>query len=99
MATIPITTNAANSTSFVTRLSCGNGNTYKIKAESFTDEALDEVIRRLKASNIEYKSISCLHCGAPITMRIGDHIAKCQYCHSVYAIDVELIRDIGGKND
>ena len=28
-------------------------------------------------------------------MKIDDHIVKCPYCHSVYAVDLDLIRDVG----
>lgn len=92
--TTPLTTS-----SYINRISDSTGKTYNIQATSLTDAVFDEIVDRLKSRDIKYKSISCIHCGAPITMQMGDHIAKCQYCHSVYAIDMELIRDIGDEYD
>lgn len=56
----------------------------------------DEIVKRIekKFSAPKMKSVSCLHCGAPLEMKVDDHIVNCAYCHSVYAIDMEMIRDL-----
>ena len=57
------------------------------------DTLVEQMEKMLKAPP-KMKSISCLHCGAPLEMKVDDHIVNCAYCHSVYAIDMEMIRDL-----
>ena len=56
------------------------------------NEIIKQIEKEFKAPKM--KSISCLHCGAPLEMKVDDHIVNCTYCHSVYAIDMEMIRDL-----
>lgn len=77
-------------------------NTIKVSGKSYSitdtvarlqiDEIIKKIEKMLKAPKM--KSISCMHCGAPLEMKFDDHIVKCSYCHSAYAIDTDMIRDI-----
>ena len=72
-----------------------SGKKYQIEdavARLQIDEIIEKIEKMLKAPKM--KSISCMHCGAPLEMKFDDHIVKCSYCHSAYAIDTDMIRDI-----
>lgn len=72
-----------------------SGKTYSIADKEVrlkVDALVEQMEKMFKAPKM--KSISCLHCGAPLEMKVDDHIVNCAYCHSVYAIDMEMIRDI-----
>lgn len=38
-----------------------------------------------------YYKMECQSCGAPIEQKINDHILKCPYCHSVYAVGTKMV--------
>lgn len=72
-----------------------SGKSYSIadqEARLKIDALVEQMEKMFKAPKM--KSISCLHCGAPLEMKVDDHIVNCAYCHSVYAIDMEMIRDL-----
>ena len=56
----------------------------------------EDAVRRLIEEFLQeheptvYK-MTCQGCGAPIDQRIDDHILKCPYCKSVYAIGTKMI--------
>lgn len=77
------------------------GNDYQITDTTARAEIGDiaKIVKKLQSmlEQPKMKSISCVHCGAPLEMKFDDHIVKCDYCHSVYAIDTDMIRDVRGE--
>lgn len=91
-----------SSSGIITSTTINPINTISISGKSYSladtvarlqiDEIVERIEKMLKAPKM--KSISCMHCGAPLEMKFDDHIVKCSYCHSAYAIDTDMIRDI-----
>lgn len=75
-----------------------SGENYQIK-DTVARTQIDEIVKKIEKmfKQPKMKSISCTHCGAPLEMRFDDHIVKCGYCHSIYVIDTDMIRDVRGE--
>ena len=58
-------------------------------------EEMNSRIKDLEeAGRFDYTEIACRNCGAKLEQGIDDHIVKCPYCVSVYAIGRYLINSV-----
>ena len=53
------------------------------------EEKIAEMLKRLAPP--EYTELRCRECGGEIDQKWDDHIVKCPYCRTVYAIGRKLI--------
>ena len=51
------------------------------------EEMIEKILSRKKPT---FYKLTCQSCGAPVDQKIDDHIMKCPYCHSVYAIGTRM---------
>lgn len=66
-----------------------SGQSYDI---GMNEDAFADAMRKYmkKHEPIFYK-LTCQGCGATVSQRINDHILKCPYCKSVYAVGTKMV--------
>ena len=75
-------------TSTVNRLDiCGTN--YRIGMD---EEAFAEAMQKyMDKHEPKFYKLTCQGCGASINQKMNDHILKCPYCKSVYAIGTKMV--------
>ena len=59
---------------------------------SLNEDAFAEAMKKyMDKFEPKFFKIECQSCGASINQKLNDHIMKCPYCHSVYAIGTKMI--------
>ena len=66
-----------------------SGKTYGI---SMDEDAFAEAMKKyMEKHEPKFYKLTCQGCGASINQKMNDHILKCPYCKSVYAVGTKMI--------
>ena len=79
----------SNTKTYTNTVDFSNSNVIGLNLDSFEKELLEKLSVH---PTFEHK---CHNCGGTLELKANEHIFKCPYCWSVYAIGTKMINDKG----